>query len=232
MPQKIINVPGVGDVLIVKRRKSKSIRLSITPSGRIRVSQPYWTPYITGASFARRKADWINNQLRLHQPVLLEDKMRIGKLHHLYLTNSPDTRNVKISDTEIIVPYQTGISKAVIQKRALIACEKTLKIEAKNILPQRLEILAGKYNLSYADVNIRKLTARWGSCSSQGVITLNYYLVQLPWYLIDYVLIHELTHTKHLHHGNDFWQAFLKIEPNARKYQKEIRQHKPRVEPF
>lgn len=232
MPQKIINVPSVGDVLIVKRRKSKSIRLSIAPSGRIRVSQPYWAPYVTGVSFVKRKSAWIKSQIELQQPILLEDKMRIGKLHRLYLTNSPNTRNVKISDTEIIVPYRTGASKAMIQEKALIACEKSLKIEAKNILPQRLETLANEHSLPYADVNVRKLTARWGSCSSQGVITLNYYLVQLPWYLIDYVLIHELTHTKHLHHGNDFWQAFLKIEPNARKYQKEIRQHKPRVEPF
>lgn len=232
MPQKIINIAGVGDVLIVKRRGSKSLRLSITPSGRIRVSQPYWTPYITGASFARRKTRWLNDQLNLHQPALLEDKMRIGKLHHLYLTNSPGIRNIKISDTEIIVPYQTGTSRSAIQKKARTACEKALKAEAQAILPQRLASISSKHKLSYRSVHIRKLTARWGSCSSNGVITLNYYLVQLPWHLIDYVLMHELTHTEHLHHGKDFWQEFLKLEPNARRYQKEIRQYKPRVEPF
>jgi predicted metal-dependent hydrolase len=223
MPQKIINVPGVGNILVVRRRKSRSIRLSITPSGMVRVSQPYWTPYATSVSFVKRKIAWVKTQQDLHQPLLLEDGMHIGKLHHLYFKDRLATR---ITDTDIIVPVRAT------QEKVLVACEKALKIEAETLLTQRLKQLADNYNFSYRDVKMRKLTARWGSCSVRKSITLSYFLIQLPWHLIDYVLIHELVHTKHLHHGNDFWQAFLRIEPKARQYQKDIRQHKPRVEPF
>jgi predicted metal-dependent hydrolase len=222
MPQKIINVPGIGDILVVRLRKSKSVRLSISHAGKVRVSQPYWAPYITGTSFARRKTAWIQKQLALNRPILFKDGVRIGKQHTLYFKNQPRTR---ITKTDIIIPVGST------REKILTICEKALRSEAEEILPQRLGQLANEHGFLYSHVRIRKLTARWGSCSAQKSITLSYFLIQPPWHLIDYVLIHELVHTKHLHHGRDFWQAFLEIEPNARQYQKEIRQYKPRVEP-
>jgi hypothetical protein len=56
--------------------------------------------------------------------------------------------------------------------------------------------------------------------------------MQLPWQLIDYVLLHELTHTKHLNHGDDFWQEFLRHEPAAKALRKIIKTHKPILEPI
>jgi predicted metal-dependent hydrolase len=79
-------------------------------------------------------------------------------------------------------------------------------------------------------VQIRKLTARWGSCSSAKVITLSYYLMQLPWPLIDYVLLHELSHTEHMNHGSDFWGKFESVLPGAKVLRKEIRTYKPLVQ--
>jgi hypothetical protein len=55
--------------------------------------------------------------------------------------------------------------------------------------------------------------------------------MQLPWHLIDYVLLHELVHTKHLHHGKDFWDEFKIALPEARKLQKEMHGYKPQVKP-
>lgn len=51
-------------------------------------------------------------------------------------------------------------------------------------------------------------------------ITLNTFLMTLPWNLIDYVLIHELVHTKVLHHGVQFWEEFDRCLPNAKQYRK------------
>ena len=148
MPQKIIRVPKVGDILIVKSRKSRSIRLSIAPSGRIRVSQPYWAPYATGASFARRKAAWIKQQLDIHQPTLLEDEMRIGKSHVLRFIKLSGGVNTKISETEIIIPIYPGMRPAAIQEKALAACEKALKAEANGLLLRRHQELADFHGFS------------------------------------------------------------------------------------
>ena len=49
----------------------------------------------------------------------------------------------------------------------------------------------------------------------------------LPWDLIDYVIMHELSHTKALHHGSDFWKVFESVMPDAKKRRKEMKNYKP-----
>jgi hypothetical protein len=235
MPQKLFNIAGIGQVSVVKRRNSKNLRISISPAGQVRVSIPRWTPYITGASFVRSKTKWINDQLAQNRNIVLTDGCLIGKHHKLIFVNTSGSRpliKTRVSNDKIVVSTNLPHDDPVVQKPAISACERALREESKRILPQRVSLLANEHAFRHSDVKISKLSSRWGSCSSRGVITLSYFLIQLPQDMIDYVILHELVHTKHLHHGNDFWQAFLKIEPNARKYQKEIRQHKPRVEPL
>jgi len=95
------------------------------------------------------------------------------------------------------------------------------------LLPQRLDQLAAQNGLNYSSVAIRQLKSRWGSCSSAKHITLNLFLMQLPWHLIDYVLLHELTHTKVLRHGPPFWEELEKHAPGARKLRREISAYQP-----
>jgi len=55
--------------------------------------------------------------------------------------------------------------------------------------------------------------------------------MQLPWELIDYVILHELTHTEYMHHGPDFWQALEKVRPQAKQFRREIRKFRPTIQP-
>ena len=70
----------------------------------------------------------------------------------------------------------------------------------------RLGELAARHKLPYTHVSIRNQKTRWGSCSMRGAISLNINLARLPDKLMDYVIIHELLHTKIKGHGKDFWQ--------------------------
>ena len=70
---------------------------------------------------------------------------------------------------------------------------------------------------------------RWGSCSSDQMITLSYFLMQLPWDLIDYVILHELAHTKHLNHGPGFWSELEALCPDARARRKSIKEFRPAI---
>jgi predicted metal-dependent hydrolase len=72
-----------------------------------------------------------------------------------------------------------------------------------------------------------RLKGRWGSCDQDKNIVLNLFLMQLPWQLIDYVLLHELCHTMHLDHGPGFWQTFLMHKPTAKDLRREIRHYQP-----
>lgn len=76
---------------------------------------------------------------------------------------------------------------------------------ANNCLPKRVSLLAERVGLRPEKVSIRKYKARWGSCDNQAHIKLNYFLMMLPQWVIDYVLIHELCHLQHLNHSREFW---------------------------
>ncbi|MCD6308004.1 MAG: M48 family metallopeptidase, partial [Candidatus Latescibacteria bacterium] len=77
--------------------------------------------------------------------------------------------------------------------------------EARAILTTRLDELARRHGFAYNRVFIRKQKTRWGSCSARNNINLNMRLCALPRELMDYVLLHELLHTKIRNHGPRFW---------------------------
>lgn len=67
----------------------------------------------------------------------------------------------------------------------------------------------------------------WGSCSSANNINLNVNLVRLPDELRDYVLLHELVHTRHKNHGNAFWRALNHLVGDGKRLQRQLRQYHP-----
>ncbi|MDR0894813.1 MAG: M48 family metallopeptidase [Prevotellaceae bacterium] len=79
-----------------------------------------------------------------------------------------------------------------------------LRRNAQVVLPPRLYMLSQQYNLPYQSVRITTPHKRWGSCVGKRRINLSCYLMLLPEPLIDYVLLHELAHTKAMNHGADF----------------------------
>lgn len=79
-----------------------------------------------------------------------------------------------------------------------------LRAEAKAYLPARVAEIANACGLSYGRVTIRATRSKWGSCTWQNNISLSLYLMLLPRHLIDYVIIHELCHTRHHNHSEAF----------------------------
>lgn len=233
MPQRSVTIAGIGEVVIYRRRRSSHLRLSVTNTGKVRVGMPYWAPYSVGVVFARKRIDWITRQVVAQQLPALKSGDRIGKAYQLYFYQTAGHGLIKtrVSTSRIEVFTSLAHNSPDVQTKAYGACERALKREAQQVLPSRLRSLANQHKLAYRSVRIRKLTSRWGSCSNDQKISLSYYLTQLPQQLIDYVLLHELIHTRHLHHGNNFWLEFEKILPEARQLRKIVRDYKPRVEP-
>ena len=95
--------------------------------------------------------------------------------------------------------------------------------EARRKLPQRLAELAEKHGFSYRRVSIRNQKSRWGSCSANNNISLNMKLMALPAELLDYVLLHELLHTRIKNHGPAFWAELELLVPDARKKRERLK---------
>lgn len=229
MPQKIVDIPGIGDVLLVKRRGAKNLRITIQPTGRVRVGLPAWAPYSAAIRYVSGKAEWINQNRINAGPALLMHGQRIGKSYRLKILSEPANRRIyaRLSTNTITITSHLPVEHADLQARAAKACERALKKEAEKLFGIRLPQLANKYGFTYKQLKIKRLSSRWGSCSQDKQITLNYYLVQLPWRFIDYVMIHELAHTEYMNHSREFWAAVEKIVPDAKKIKKEIRQYRP-----
>lgn len=102
-----------------------------------------------------------------------------------------------------------------------------LKIEAQQILPARLQALADTYGFAFAHVRINSAQTRWGSCSAKRVINLSYNLMLLPDALIDFVLVHELCHTREMNHGARFKQLMTGIFANYTALNAALKQYRP-----
>ncbi len=231
MSYKEFDVNGIGKIKIYKRKNNRSLRLSVTTDNAIQLSMPLWTPYRIGLAFIQSKRDWISKQSYLRSEAIIFHGAKIGKSHHLIFNKVNNNITVKaiIHQNNIIVSY--GLSNQfndnMVQLAARNACYRALRQQANSLLSIRLKQLSNKHNLSFKILKIKRLKSRWGSCDQQNNIVLNLFLIQLPWEIIDYVILHELTHTKILHHGADFWNELIKIEPNARKLRKEIKKYHP-----
>ena len=92
--------------------------------------------------------------------------------------------------------------------------EQHLRTLAARELPQRLHELARLHGFALPAVSVRNQRTRWGSCSPSGRISLNWRLVQLPPAVRDYVLLHELTHLRHLNHSARFWRELARLCPD------------------
>lgn len=108
---------------------------------------------------------------------------------------------------------------------------EALRAKAKAYLPERVAQLAQIYGLNYGKVTIRATRSKWGSCTWQNNISLSLYLMMLPSHLIDYVIIHELCHTKHHNHSAAF-HALVNSLVGGREQQlkRELRQHSINIE--
>jgi hypothetical protein len=234
MSTKQVSIPEIGDVTLYKRRGNRSLRLSIGAGGEIRVSLPYWLPYKAGEQFAASKAPWIAAN-RTTGSVALRHGHAIGKAHHLYFDQQAIATkvNARVAANEVRVSFPAAFSQEdrAVQLAAQKASIRALRKEAEALLPQRLEALAGQTGLQYASVGVKQLKSRWGSCNSQKEITLNLFLMQLPWHLIDYVLVHELTHTKVMQHGTPFWREIERHLPRARELRKQMGAYRPILTP-
>jgi predicted metal-dependent hydrolase len=231
MAQKYVDLPGIGQVLLAKRKGSRNLRLTIRPDGVVRVGLPAWAPYSVGIKFAKDRTDWINRHLMNSQKPPLKHGDRIGKSFRLDFRhdNARKTVVTRIVANEIRIQSPYPISHADAQKAAAAASERALKTDAERLLSLRLKELAVKYGFSFRSLKVKKLRSRWGSCSSQSDITLNIYLIQLPWKLIDYVILHELTHTQHMNHSQDFWDHMQKILPDTKALRRQIRLFRPDI---
>lgn len=231
MAYKTFTIEGIGNVSVYKRKGSQSLRLSVRSDGSVRVTIPPWTPYQAGVAFVMARRGWISLHMPQQKGQALVDGQRIGKAHHLSLQMSPESTRItsSIRGTTIFIKYpvQLTANDPAVQKAARAASLRALRHQAAELLGRRLQQLAALHDLEYTSLHIKQMKSRWGSCDQHKNIVLNLFLIQLPWEYIDYVILHELAHTKALHHGPDFWRTLEGLLPRAKTLRKAMKAYQP-----
>jgi predicted metal-dependent hydrolase len=230
MSFKHFELKDVGKITVYKKRSNKSLKISVSQDNEIKISLPIWTPYAVGVEFARRNKEWIKNNLSVLEQSFQNNQI-FGKNLQLQIVPIESSKifRSRISHQKIMVYLPDGldINSDEVQDKIKNVIKRALKKESNSIIKQRLDIIARQTRLEYKDLNIKELKRRWGSCDTNGRITINLYLIQLPWELIDYVLLHELVHTIHMSHDSNFWGMMNELSPDVKRLRSEIKKYKP-----
>jgi predicted metal-dependent hydrolase len=177
-----------------------------------------------GIKFAQQNQEWISKQQQKSIKFLYFDGMPIGKKHRISLIED-NSKLIRIKDGNIII-NKYAFPDDIKVKRSI---KRALNLEAKEILPERVNYLANLYGFQFNELTIKPMKTRWGACSNSKNITLNCYLMMLPWNLIDYVILHELVHTIHMNHSDKFWSEVEKNLAEYKQIRKELRIIQPQV---
>ena len=144
------------------------------------------------------KENWIRKQLEKikgvpKQEISLEDELLL--FGYIYSIDSKEATRLRYILNNIKVKNSVKVLKAY---------DNFYKELAQEYLSDRVEYYASIMQLNYSEVKFKKLKSRWGSCSSNRVITLNTKLLRVKKELIDYVVVHELAHLVHMNHSKEF----------------------------
>jgi predicted metal-dependent hydrolase len=185
--ENIVYYMDMGEIKYVRSRRAKNLAIRIGRNGDVRVTVPGYVSIKKAEAFVFSKRSWIIQKVR-QQKELGAAAMIIGEGDEIEVRGKKLTIRLK------------GEGDCVEE-----ALWRMLHREAAAILPGRVRELAREHGLSYSGVKVRRMKSRWGSCNAKNGINLNTWLVMLPTHLCDYVILHELAHTRHRDHSSRFW---------------------------
>lgn len=229
----IIHDSEFGKITIRRSARASQIRVSVAPDGNLRASLPLYAPIFLVKRLLSASREELRLMLRRSRaPASYTSGMLIGKSHTLVIRQiSGDGYKIWRYGQQIVASLPEGrtLEEPEIEKALREVVISALRIEAKSYLPKRLAFLAKKYDYSYERVRFSHASGRWGSCSTTGTISLNIALMKLPFELIDYVIIHELTHTRQMNHSHEFWTLLGHADPEYKNHKRALKSESPSI---
>jgi len=162
--------------------------------------------------FIQENETWI-----LTQHNNIKDNYKVGT-HFYYLNQAYSIQHHKKA------LHIQGTEAFINPLKAKYQSDMFYKQSARAYLPRRVEFWKSKMNLEFNKLNFRLAKKRWGSCNAKKNISLNPYMMKLSHEMIDYIIIHELSHLVHLNHSKDFYEHVQTFMPHYESVEKEIKE--------
>ena len=200
--------PDSGDVQFVRRRGTRRYILRVLDDGTLRVTVPWWGSKREARAFVASQQAWIAAQ-RAKRTAVAEARWTAGR----EVLVDGEARPLTLA-AEALHLDGVRVSAATDEPRAVRdGVRRVLHDRARRELPEALHALAAQHGVTVSGVTVRDQVSRWGSCSRQGRIALNWRLVQTPPWVREYVLLHELMHRRELNHSARFWRHVAAVCP-------------------
>lgn len=198
------------------RSNRKTIALVIDSEGGLIVRAPNDISEREIDDFISRKKRWILEKQQQvsafgekHTPVVVATGDSILYVGNTYTIIQEAVKEISISGTTLSVPEGYGIDKVICW----------LRNEARTVIQERVDRYASIMGVSYTSVKMSDAKARWGSCSTKNKLNFAWRLIMCPVSVIDYVVVHELSHIDYKNHSQAFWARVKTVLPNYKEQQ-------------
>lgn len=196
--------------VVIERKKIKNIYFRVNEKNEIYVTCP---KYISEYEINR---------------LLENNKKEITKMYYKNKKNELLDEKVMFLGKEIDYIYH---NKVIFDKERIFApsikgANKYLEDNSLKIFTERMNLYINKFNnLPKFKLRTRKMKTRWGVCNRGSMsITLNTLLIHKSYFLIDYVIVHELSHFEHMDHSQAFWKCVELHYPEYKQARKELKE--------
>jgi predicted metal-dependent hydrolase len=211
-PDKL-SIPPPSAPVFVRNARARRYILRVLADGRVRVTIPRYGSRREAEAFLRTRLAWIADRRRELQASRVDRRWRPGTLVWwrgvlepvvVFETDTPETVAVGCADVQVVAAPADDYRGVL---------ERAMRRIASVELPRELLELARRHDLTVQGVTIRNQRSRWGSCSRDGRIALNWRLLQMPEPVRQYVLLHELMHLREHNHSERFWALVEAVCP-------------------
>lgn len=212
-------------MVLVRNPRARRYVLRLRPDGTARVTIPRGGSITEGRRFAERNSAWLERQLqRSAEHPNIREKWVPGS--EFYFRGAIVKIEVGVNGKSDIVRFgdeQLKTLDPVSDFRPAI--ERYLwRLAAKEFPPKVFEY-AEVHQLTVRRITVRNQKSRWGSCSRRGTISLNWRLIQVPEFVRDYIILHELMHLRQMNHSARYWKEVERVCPAYETAEKWLKQH-------
>ncbi len=202
---------------IKQSHKRKTIAIKIK-QGHVTVYAPYYVPLSVVKQFVLHKQQWILRKLTIQDN---KQKFISPFIKHKFNLFGTEFGLVCLADPKSGFKFENNnlniyLSSKVKNKEAcqLKLLKSYLKQELETYITDRVKYFSHSMALVYSNIKIKTYKSRWGSCNAKGELTFNLLLAGAPKWVIDYVIVHELSHLKYLNHSKLFWSVVTQYYPD------------------
>jgi predicted metal-dependent hydrolase len=211
-------------------QRTRGIRLEIRSETGLTVVVPMKYTQQQVLDILRQKARWIFKHLPASKPVQMPlFTQELSQGDRLFFLGRPlaIAVNTGKSATPSAVLHGNTLTVSPGARKGAIPkiLEKWYRQQAAIVFKQKADSFKEDMGLRYNSIYIRGQKTRWGSCSPAGNLTLNWKLLMAPEVIVDYVVIHELAHLKHMNHSKKFWDLLGQYCPDWKRHRKWLITH-------